>query len=160
MLLKENIGSIMKDVGIEVPEGAIKEMRRIGFKEGNRPVLLVLDSMNLKKTLLNKQEDFSKKGLKIAKDLSMLQRKERNKLVSVLNLLKQQGIVAEIKGDVLVHNGIRYDACEALNLLMGFDNIAPRNGDASLTAPLTVNRAASRKRFCKESGELNGGHKL
>ena len=60
----DNLPNIIKNI--------LNEIKRVGKIEGKRPVLIALNSMEFKKLLFSKQEEFNKKGLKIYNDLSLL----------------------------------------------------------------------------------------
>ena len=50
--LATHVNNILKEINITVPEGSIKDIKRVGRIMGNRPVLLALDSVDFKKKVV------------------------------------------------------------------------------------------------------------
>ena len=55
--IPENIKKLFQEIKVELEKSAFKDAKRIGVKEGKRPVLVTLESTNLKKALFDKADE-------------------------------------------------------------------------------------------------------
>ena len=115
--LKEKIEGLFKAVNVVIPEQGIKEVKRLGAKEGSRPVLITLENIKLKEEIFNKSKEIAEKGLSVNNDYSVLQREDRNKLFNLKKRLLGHDVYAKVRGQKLVIDGQEYDLHDATKLL-------------------------------------------
>lgn len=151
--MNETVLSIFEKTEVNIQEKDIIDVRRLGKKEGNRPILVSLADQKCKKEIYQKAKNFGKLSLSFANDMTREMREKKiqyNKLREAKSLLERQGKTAEIRGSKIFLDNLYYEIDELHEVLPPSQAVEPENDDDynGDTDDSTISRVstASRKR--------------
>lgn len=117
--INNNLGYIIKEIveSVNLNMNQVESYSRIGKIEGNRPVIIALNSQNLKVQFFNNIDVLKERGYNIANDTTKEERETYKKLKEIKNELLSLGIESKIKRTKIMINNEYLEQEEACKYL-------------------------------------------
>lgn len=153
--LWKKVLDIFNSTEVNIKKGEINSIRRIGFKQGNRPLMIIFNEVQPKALIFKNLSKFSELKIFVSNDLTKEQRIEnketRSKLFVYKRKLDSLGINAQVRNTKLFSENKLYDIqaaskyVQSLTLEKNKEKRVDDESDSSLSISATAS-PTSRKR--------------
>lgn len=163
--LLDTVKSIFTSAEVNIQDAEISKVRRLGTREGSRPILVSFYNKNSKSAVYRSAKNFRDLNVGFANDMTKELREKRKTEYKILReakvLLEQQGKTAIIKGSKILMENVTYDVTAIQSYLyqkqgnLQNDDILSNydSDDSSISTVSVTTRKRGRPRGSKPSLE-------
>ncbi|CAB0035832.1 unnamed protein product [Trichogramma brassicae] len=120
--IKEKTLELLTTCEVNIKDSDIVNISRLGKSQNKRPLRIELTDSKFKKELFSKSDNFRKRGIYLSNDLTIMQQKDRKKLVEAKKELQSLNISAKIRNERVIVDEKEYSLAQSLSLLASLKN--------------------------------------